>query len=141
MHDTYALVNINPQGPPPRPHAGRPRGFWHLMISPVKVLQWYHLYLCLIIPCIPYPRGWESLYFKHQNCPWVFSIVLILLVRCQKLLESLGFPWGAPGNSHTAWCIANKSRWNFVWQGNVWPGHCYVMTMHVLETSYHGDTS
>ncbi len=62
----YAPVNVNHQGSP----TSRLRGFRHFKISSVKVLTLICTF-CVRIPSISYPRRWESLYFKCQNCPWV----------------------------------------------------------------------
>ncbi len=89
-----------------RESTGRPMGFWHLKMSSVKVttLIWT---FCVRIPSISYSRRREYLYFKYQNCCWVWTPLLYPPGwDVRKLSESPGSPAnGGVEGIHSDWCI------------------------------------
>ncbi len=61
---SYAPVNVNTQ-----------RSSWVdtglLKFNNFSCQSLHLLHLYIVIPSIPLPQGWKSLYFKGMNCSWV----------------------------------------------------------------------
>ncbi len=64
MHQSMWSTRVAP--------VGRLRGYWYLKISSIKTPTLICTFY-VSIPSISYPRRWESLYFKCQIFPWVWT--------------------------------------------------------------------
>ncbi len=94
MHQSVWIPRVTPMG--------RPRGFWHLTISPLKVLH-----LSVRIPSIPLSYWWKSMYIKCQNCSWVWTSYS-LEWNVRKLSECPVMPVRVGLGFHTDWCIMSE---------------------------------
>ncbi len=105
MHQSMWITRVPP------PPAGRPSGFWHLNNSSVKVPRIICTY-CTRILSISYPRKWESLYFKCQNCPWVW------IPSSQPHGWDVRIPWVAKNGSQWWFTLTgalNNQKENTIW--------------------------